>query len=252
MLFFAAEKRREKKNTRIVAVAITESQVDYIYVYVHAVGWAFVSARNSLLSQLSKLKRIRMSDVRSGPRFSSTLRSSIVDQFVDFAWLAHPSRVWDLVRIAHRETVDSGAIMLHVISVQHEYEGLSVVPETSTFPFDASHSVELDDLCDMNNLHEAPLLYTLEKRLQRDMIYTSASNIVISINPYRNIPGLFDNPMEFYETGKVTATDGGPMLEKPHVYGVANKVLSSLVNAGPDDIKNQSVVISGEVCCCSM
>lgn len=176
-------------------------------------------------------------------------RNSVLEQFHDYAWVAHPKRIWDFVRILQRSADGSGAARLQVISVQDDSEGVQEVAEAGTFPFDPSHTAELDDLCSMNNLHEAPLLYTLGKRLERDNMYTSASNIVISINPYRNIAGLFDAPMEFYHPGKIS--DAGPKLERPHVYTVANKVLSSLVSAGEDDMKNQSVVISGEVTCCT-
>lgn len=178
-------------------------------------------------------------------RYSNVDRSSLSEQFHDFAWMAHPKRVWDFVRIARRQVSEDGTPVLHVVSVQYSDEGVVTVPEVETFPFDPSHSAQLKDLCEMNNLHEAPLLYTLEKRMERGDIYTAASNIVISINPYRHIPNLFDNPLDYYETGR--AGEGDQKQQRPHVYAVASKVLHSLVNAGEDDMKNQSVVISGEV-----
>jgi myosin heavy subunit len=170
----------------------------------------------------------------------------------DFAWLAHPQRVWDLVRVLRREE-DGGLLVASLRGEEDESPepgqapgGPFSVAEGDTFPFDPSHWAQLDDLCDMNNLHEAPLLYTLEQRMERDVIYTSASNIVISINPYRSIAGLFDCPLDFYEAGKTADNKVASGSARPHVYAVADKALGCLATAGEGDMRDQSVVVSGE------
>ncbi len=153
----------------------------------------------------------------------------------DFVWIAHPEKVWDLVQIVHRDVSQRQA----TVATREGAE--KAVPESQLIPFDMSHTAELDDLCDMNNLHEAPLLDTLAKRISKDRMYTSASNILISINPYRNIPRLFDNPMLFY-----TREPSEERVMEPHVYNIANRVLNSMVSASDEALRNQSVVISGE------
>ena len=43
----------------------------------------------------------------------------------------------------------------------------------------------------MQNLHEAPLLYLLQRRLKDGRIYTWAGDVLISLNPYFRIPALY-------------------------------------------------------------
>lgn len=42
--------------------------------------------------------------------------------------------------------------------------------------------------------HEGPLLSLLERRYAADKIYTFTGDILISINPYKHIRGLYDIP----------------------------------------------------------
>jgi myosin V len=106
--------------------------------------------------------------------------------------------------------------------------------------FDATHDKDLDDLCLLNNLHEGPLIHILRRRWLQDRIYTYAGDILISINPYKLIPGLYDDPLSYYHT----STD---VKRNPHVFAVANEALRKLAaTQNNDKIVNQSVIISGE------
>ena len=71
------------------------------------------------------------------------------------------------------------------------------VEKSSTCELDPSHLLDLDNLCTMNNLHEAPLLEMLGRRFLKDSIYTNTSDVLISCNPYKVIPGLYDSPLEY-------------------------------------------------------
>jgi len=44
----------------------------------------------------------------------------------------------------------------------------------------------------MNNLHEAPLLHLLLRRYRDDEIYTFTGDVLISINPYKTLPHLYE------------------------------------------------------------
>ena len=63
-------------------------------------------------------------------------------------------------------------------------------PETS-HPFDPSHMKDFEDASLINNLHEAPLLYLLLRRFSEQNIYTNCSDVLISVNPYRKIEGMY-------------------------------------------------------------
>ncbi len=123
--------------------------------------------------------------------------------------------------------------------------------------FDPTHSENFQDLCKMNDLHEAPLLNLLKMRYMQDEIYTTAgSMILVSVNPYKSIPGLYDAPLQYLdlpEGDEERVDDTVP----PHVYKVANQTLYSMASyeEGPQKSTrntlgerhmNQSIIVSGE------
>ncbi|CAN0077917.1 unnamed protein product, partial [Heterosigma akashiwo] len=91
-----------------------------------------------------------------------------------------------------------------------------------------------EDASNLNNLHEAPLLALLRRRFRQGQIYTSTGNLLISVNPYRPIPGLYDEDISGERPRAPTGLG-------PHVYSVAAGAWKRAA-AGQD----QSVVITGE------
>ncbi|CAM9119006.1 unnamed protein product, partial [Ectocarpus sp. 8 AP-2014] len=61
--------------------------------------------------------------------------------------------------------------------------------------YDPSHALDLDDASRMNQMHEAPLLDLLHRRFRANSIYTNVADVLVSINPYTDIPGLYNIPM---------------------------------------------------------
>ena len=97
-------------------------------------------------------------------------------------------------------------------------------------------------------MHEAPLLHLLRCRYKEDQIYTAVGkNLLISVNPYKNIAGLYENPLKFFNIEEPnerdfleTDTDADDM--KPHVYKIANNALNALITSD----RSQSLIVSGE------
>lgn len=134
-----------------------------------------------------------------------------------------------------------------------------VIKSADVCEVDSSHLVDLHDLCEMNNLHEAPLVDLLRRRWVRDdnpQIYTLAGNVLISVNPYREIAGLYSEPKRFLDKVAFKMTDTSVEITKqsphvPHVYFIANNALRRLLSVDNsidemDHSLNQSIVISGE------
>ncbi|EGZ11476.1 hypothetical protein PHYSODRAFT_517698 [Phytophthora sojae] len=116
--------------------------------------------------------------------------------------------------------------------------------------FDASHIVDHADVALMNNMHEAPLLNVLRQRFERDEIYTFTADILLSINPYKSIPLLYD-VVGFMKSREeaATATGDGSTSDSsapPHLFSIAEKAYTGMKGVVPGSGTPQSIVISGE------
>jgi myosin-5 len=107
-----------------------------------------------------------------------------------------------------------------------------------THPCDPSHlRDDCDDIATMNNMHEAPLLNLLERRYAHEVIYTFTGDILISINPYKLIHGLYSIP---------DALPDYAVSRHPHVYAVAERAYKHMLLESDPAKKNQSMIVSGE------
>ncbi|TYZ59134.1 hypothetical protein PybrP1_000059, partial [[Pythium] brassicae (nom. inval.)] len=133
-------------------------------------------------------------------------------------WCPDPRNVWQLGTVME----DDGE-KLHVALPENDNaEQLFAVADVH--PFDPSHALDLDNISEMDNLHQAPLLDLLRRRYLEDRIYTYTGDILISINPYKNIPMLYNFP-ELDSIGKLD----NPV---PHVYSTAHGAYHALQKGG--------------------
>ena len=154
-------------------------------------------------------------------------------------WVPHDKDVWQLLPVESHDKEVSSDHADEVIVITESGEKKSV-PLHSTHVLDPTHLLNLDDLCGMSNLHEAPLLDMLKRRSVNDQIYTNTGSVLISINPYKRIEGLYESPLRYYlHSDHVEAIAALP----PHVYKIANGAYISLADG---EGKNQSVIVSGE------
>ena len=119
--------------------------------------------------------------------------------------------------------------MVSKLDESKEYE----IAADEVFKFDSTHDTAVADLAAVSNLNEPAVLNILKLRFQSDSIYTKVEPLIISINPYKNIPYLYD--IGRYET-----------LSKPqreaHVYNIGRTAMSGCI----ERMQNQSVAVSGE------
>ncbi|XP_060729625.1 unconventional myosin-IXb isoform X1 [Tachysurus vachellii] len=97
------------------------------------------------------------------------------------------------------------------------------------------HLEDVKDLCSLAVINEASILETLRCRFYRSQIYTYASNILISINPFKFLPIYNPKNLHRYENcilGK----------EEPHIFTIADAAFWAMLNKRT----NQCIVISGE------
>lgn len=108
----------------------------------------------------------------------------------------------------------------------------------STFIIDSTDELlnPPSDLIQLIDVHRPGILHTLRHRFQRDKIYTSVGPILIALNPFRWISGLYEEDIKMkYYRGLSN------LSENPHVFAMAHDALIGL-----QFDKNQSLIISGE------
>ncbi|XP_034117336.1 myosin heavy chain 95F isoform X1 [Drosophila nasuta] len=93
-----------------------------------------------------------------------------------------------------------------------------------------------DDNCELMLLNEATFLDNLKTRYYKDKIYTYVANILIAVNPYREIK-------ELYAPDTIKKYNGRSLGElPPHVFAIADKAIR--------DMRvyklSQSIIVSGE------
>ncbi|KAG5872399.1 hypothetical protein JTB14_017420 [Gonioctena quinquepunctata] len=126
-------------------------------------------------------------------------------------------------------------------------DGAEVQPITSRYPkrvlsfeeiFSANkdQNKEYEDNCEMMYLNEGTLLNNLRVRYGSDKIYSYVANILIAVNPYKDIPSL-------YSPGTVKDYKGKSLGQKPpHVFAIADKAYRDMYVLK----QSQSIIVSGE------
>ena len=93
-----------------------------------------------------------------------------------------------------------------------------------------------DDLVHLDEVNEPFILHSIAQRFAKDKIYTNLGTIVISINPFKWIDGLYGpNIIEKYSRIRRQG-----IAMPPHIYTIADAALCAIVESGRD----QSVIIS--------
>lgn len=91
---------------------------------------------------------------------------------------------------------------------------------------------ECEDLIQLVHLNDPSILYTLEQRYADDNIYTFNHNILLAVNPYKQLP-LY---------GHMATFRGDQSSLPPHPYTIGERAVASL-RSGEG---NQSILVSGE------
>mmetsp|Transcript_12262 Transcript_12262/g.18578 ORF Transcript_12262/g.18578 Transcript_12262/m.18578 type:complete len:1713 (+) Transcript_12262:153-5291(+) len=158
---------------------------------------------------------------------SAVTRESIV--LHEWYWVPHPTRVWITVMVQSiegdrcRVTTEDGGNSFE-LSV-NECAFLPLNPRT------------VDDMTSLIYLHEAGILENLYERSkpQNRRPYTYVSNVLIAINPLRQIP---PPSMEVYSDKPMCSVD-------PHPFGIAELAYKQMTLRHSKH-RNQSIVVSGE------
>ncbi|XP_029292905.1 unconventional myosin-XV [Cottoperca gobio] len=93
----------------------------------------------------------------------------------------------------------------------------------------------VEDMTQLEEMHEGVVLLNLRKRSERELIYTYIGSILVSVNPYKMY--------NIYGTDMVLLYKGHALGENPpHLFAIANAAYSKMMDAK----HNQVIIISGE------
>ncbi|KAI1889635.1 hypothetical protein AGOR_G00164980 [Albula goreensis] len=101
-----------------------------------------------------------------------------------------------------------------------------------------SHNVKqsgVDDMVLLSKINEDAIVENLKKRYMDDYIFTYIGPVLISVNPFKQMPYFGDKEVELYQ--------GAAQYENPpHIYALADNMYRNMMI----DRENQCVIISGE------
>mmetsp|Transcript_38803 Transcript_38803/g.124568 ORF Transcript_38803/g.124568 Transcript_38803/m.124568 type:complete len:449 (-) Transcript_38803:193-1539(-) len=127
---------------------------------------------------------------------------------------------WELGTLKGSQKKGMAAAKL-VVEVEGEEH---LVEQKDVTRFEPSHAQDLPNMVAMHNLHEAPLLYLLQRRLKNGSIYTWAGDVLLSLNPYGPLPELY-NLSRWQEDNSAKKREAAV---PPHVYAIARRAYSQL------------------------
>ena len=104
------------------------------------------------------------------------------------------------------------------------------------YPAEENEKKEVDDNCSLMYLNEATLLNNVRLRYAKDKIYTYVANILIAVNPYSEVAGLYSPDTISSYLGKSLGT------RPPHVFAIADKAFRDMKVLKT----SQSIIVSGE------
>jgi myosin heavy subunit/WD40 repeat protein len=150
-------------------------------------------------------------------------------------WIKHEEEVW-----MQAEIVSSGEKEIIVKTSEDNDARIRLAPNEPIFlrssdVFTTEGLSVLDDLTQLTYLHEPAVLSSLQNRFDIDKIYTFTGPILIALNPFKPVPGLYNE--EVLRSFITTQPSG-----KPHVFNTSNSAYRGIC----DRQKCQTVLISGE------
>ncbi|KAM3718976.1 Unconventional myosin-VI [Dirofilaria immitis] len=118
----------------------------------------------------------------------------------------------------------------------HGSETFRTLHGNNIFPAGEDVSRDVDDNCSLIHLNDSSLLNNCRLRYNRKQFYTYVANILIAINPYEHISGLYNNDMVQKYKGQSLGT------LPPHIFAIADKAYRDMMR----NQESQSIIISGE------
>ncbi|XP_012234244.1 unconventional myosin-Ie-like [Linepithema humile] len=93
----------------------------------------------------------------------------------------------------------------------------------------------VDDMVLLPKINEDAIIENLRKRYMDDYIFTCIGPVLVSVNPFKQMPYFGEKEVEIYQ-------GAAPYENPPHIYGLADDMYRNMLI----DNESQCVIISGE------
>jgi len=104
------------------------------------------------------------------------------------------------------------------------------------------------NLIELTHLHEPSLLQSLRQRYSSRNVYTFCGSILLALNPFCEIEGLYgENRMNEYWSRELTDCGSDRLDIEPHVYAVAHEAFRAMKRAF-DDVKERTKQRNSDIC----
>ncbi|VDN08123.1 unnamed protein product [Thelazia callipaeda] len=156
---------------------------------------------------------------------------------MDFEGITNVTNVWvpdDSNGFTLCQIVDINCECL-ILRRLHESKTFRAYYDT-IFPAEEDVTRDVDDNCSLTYLNDASVLHNCRLRYNREQFYTYVANILIVINPYKQIPGLYNASMIMRYKKQSLGT------LPPHIFAIADKAYRDMRRHH----ESQSIIISGE------
>ncbi|KAH8061374.1 hypothetical protein JL722_3989 [Aureococcus anophagefferens] len=152
-------------------------------------------------------------------------------------WVPDDAEGFVAARLVSRNKRDN------LVCVSRDGRTLDPAPASACYAIDDVASVDEPPPCDLVLLAEvspASILHALRRRFEDDDIYTSLGSVLVALNPFKAIDGLYGPAALAHYGGGA----GGALA--PHVYDVAAAAYRGVRGGDAGSARSQSLVISGE------
>ncbi|CAD7943154.1 unnamed protein product [Amoebophrya sp. A120] len=152
-------------------------------------------------------------------------------------WVPHETKAFTAARDL-RITQGSGKKTVLVYEDTETKERIEVPEDKKHLitEVEEDHLMAVPDVTTLRTVTHASVLETVKRRYKQNQIYTKVDDVIISVNPFAVIPGLYDaEAVSRYEN----CSD--PREMPPHVYCISKNAMMGLY-----ENKDQAILISGE------
>ncbi|KAL6056612.1 myosin-5 isoform X3, variant 2 [Balamuthia mandrillaris] len=149
----------------------------------------------------------------------------------EYIWIPHPTHGYlpgRFIQSAYDGTSDVVTLDGEQLNVKEKQHELLKVLRSAL-------DKNVSDLVQMDNINEAMIVHNLRKRFTNNQIYTNIGTILISVNPFKQLPLYTPTVIDEY-------MHKGTKEMPPHTYNIADQAYRDML----DHKINQSILISGE------